>query len=448
MKERCVINDRSGEMLGKEGNMKVLWICNIMLPMIARQLGVSYSNREGWLSGLLERVSQEQGRNRIELGIAFPVEESMGDFQRNMQLGDRMTCRCYGFIENQGTPEIYDSAMEKRFQDILQDFEPDILHIFGTEFPHTLACARVFGHSERTLISVQGLCSCIAEEYMADLPLKVQRQVTLRDRIRQDSLRQQQKKFKKRGEHEIEALRIAGHVAGRTDFDRAQTAKINPAAKYHYLNETLRSIFYRDRWKRTTCQQYSIFLSQGDYPLKGFHYLLQALPRVLEQFPETHVYVAGSNIIDTETWQDRMKLSAYGKYLRKLIKENHLADKITMLGRLSAEDMKAQFLRSHLFVLSSALENSPNSLGEAMLLGVPCVAADVGGVHNLLTDGGDGMLYPAGDVEALADRIMEIFTKEAIVERFSDNARKHARVNHDAEQNYYRLIRIYREMSS
>ena len=259
---------------------------------------------------------------------------------------------------------------------------------------------------------------------MADLPMKVQRQVTLRDRIRQDSLRQQQKKFKKRGEHEKEALGMAGHVAGRTDFDRGQTAKINPSAKYHYLNETLRGIFYRDRWKRTVCQPYSIFLSQGDYPLKGFHYLLQALPRVLEQFPETHVYVAGSNIIDTNTWQETMKLSAYGKYLRRLIKDGHLDGHVTMLGRLAAEDMKAQFLKSHLFVLPSALENSPNSLGEAMLLGVPCVAADVGGVHNLLTDGGDGMLYPAGDVEALADRIMEVFTKEAIVERFSDNARK------------------------
>ena len=445
-------------MSGKGENMKVLWICNIMLPTIARQLGVSYSNREGWLSGLLERVVLESkegkrtkkqiGRNRIELGIAFPVEEDMGDFQRNMQLGESMSCRCYGFVENLDTPEIYDAALETRFQRILQDFEPDIVHIFGTEFPHTLACVRVFGQPEKPLIIIQGLCGCIAEEYMADLPIKVQRQVTLRDRIRKDSLRQQQKKFKKRGAHEKEALGMTGHVAGRTDFDRTQSAKLNPAAEYHYLNETLRAIFYRDRWKRTDCQTYSIFLSQGDYPLKGFHYLLQALPKVLEQFPETHVYVAGSNIIDTQTWQDRMKLSAYGKYLRKLIKENHLTDKITMLGRLSAEDMKAQFLKSHLFVLPSALENSPNSLGEAMLLGVPCVAADVGGVHNLLTDGGDGMLYPAGDVEALADRIIETFTKEAIVERFSDNARKHARVNHDAEQNYYRLIRIYREMLS
>lgn len=419
-----------------------------MLPTIARQLGVSYSNREGWLSGLLERIVQEQGRNRIELGIAFPVDETMEDFRRNMQLGENMSCLCYGFIENMDTPEIYDDGLEKRFRDILDDFQPDILHVFGTEFPHTLACVKAYGRPERTLVGIQGLCSAIAEEYMADLPMKVQRQVTLRDRIRQDSIRQQQKKFKKRGEHERDALLLANHIAGRTDFDRMQTAKINPAAKYHYLNETLRGIFYRDRWKRTVCQPYSIFLSQGDYPIKGFHYLLRAMPRVLEQFPEAHVYVAGNNIIESGSFQDWLKLSAYGKYLRKLIKENRLGDKVTMLGRLSAEEMKERFLQSHLFVLPSALENSPNSLGEAMLLGVPCVAADVGGVHNLLTDGGDGMLYPAGDVEALADSIIEIFTKEAIVERFSDNARKHARVNHDAEQNYYRLIHIYREMTS
>lgn len=428
--------------------MKVLWVCNIMLPTIARQLGVSYSSREGWLSGLLERVVQEQGWNRIELGIAFPVDEEMGNFHRSMQLGENASCHCYGFMENLDTPEIYDDELESRFGEILEDFKPDILHVFGTEFPHALASIKTYARPERTLVGIQGVCSAIAEEYMADLPMKVQRQVTLRDRIRQDSLRQQQKKFKKRGENEKKALLLTGNIAGRTDFDIAQTQKMNPEAKYYYLNETLRGIFYRDRWKRTTCRPYSIFLSQGDYPLKGFHYLLRALPKVLEQYPDTHVYVAGNNIIETGTFQDRLKLSAYGKYLRKLIKENHLGDKITMLGKLTAEEMKEQYLQSHLFVLPSALENSPNSLGEAMLLGVPCVAADVGGVHNLLTDGGDGMLYPAGDVEALADRIIEIFTKEAIVERFSDNARKHARVNHDADQNYYRLIHIYREIVS
>ena len=82
-----------------------------------------------------------------------------------------------------------------------------------------------------------------------------------------------------------------------------------------------------------------------------------------------------------------------------------------------------------------------------MLLGVPSVAANVGGIHNLLTDGGDGLLYPAGDIDALADRILEVFQKELITGKFSDNARRHARDNHDADQAYYRLLSIYREIT-
>lgn len=428
--------------------MKILWVCNIMLPAIAKRLNMPYSNREGWLSGLLDRVISEQDRNRIELAIAFPVEESVGAFDQVMQLGENMSCHCYAFVEDLTMPEKYDPELETYFKLIIDDFQPDIMHVFGTEFPHALASIRVFQNPEHTLVGIQGLISACAKVYMADLPVKVQRQVTFRDMIRKDSIRQQQKKFEKRGVYEIEALKSVKHIAGRTDFDRSETARINPDAEYHYLNETLRGTFYRDRWKRSNCQTYRIFMSQGDYPLKGLHYMLKAMPAILEQFPDAELYVAGSNIISRETWKDTLKLPAYGKYLLKLIRENHLEEKVTMLGRLNAEEMKRQYLASHVFVCPSALENSPNSVGEAMLLGVPCVAANVGGIHNLLTDGGDGFLYPPGDVDALADQIIEIFTKEAIVDRITDNARKHARVNHDANQNYYRLMRIYREMLS
>lgn len=426
--------------------MKVLWVCNIMIPAIARQLGEPYSNKEGWLTAMLDRFLQEQRRNQITLGIAFPTGREIGNISRKLVLVNEESCACYGFVEDLETPEQYDSTIEERMKEIIEDFKPDMIHIFGTEYPHTLACVRAYRQPERTLIGVQGLISACAVAYMADLPGKIQRKFTLRDFIKKDSLKQQKKKFYKRGLYEKEALRMAGHVAGRTDFDKENVAKINPEAKYHLLNETMRSCFYRDRWKQNLCVPYSIFLSQGDYPLKGFHYLLQALPAVLEQYPEAHVNVAGNNILQNTTWKDRLKISAYGKYLRKLIKENGLKDKVTMLGMLDAEGMKEQFLKSHVFVCPSSLENSPNSLGEAMLIGVPCVAADVGGIHNLLVDGGDGLLYPAGNVGELAEKIIEIFSKEAISEKYSDNARKHARETHDADQNYYKMIRIYQEI--
>lgn len=426
--------------------MKVLWVCNIMIPEIAMHFGMPFSSREGWITAMLDRFLQEQHRNRITLGIAFPVTEELGNMSKEMTLGEGASCHCYGFVENLHTPELYDSAIEVRMKEIIDDFKPDMIHIFGTEFPHTLACVRAYGQPSRTLIGIQGVISAYAEAYMSDLPPKVQKQVTFRDFVKQDSLVQQQKKFRKRGEYEKEALRMTGHVAGRTDFDREAVAVINPEAKYHLLNETMRSCFYRDRWSRNACIPYSIFLSQGDYPIKGFHYLLQAMPAVLEKYPDAQIFVSGNNILKSATWKDRIKRSAYGKYLKKLIRENHLKNKITMLGNLDAEGMKEQFLKSHVFVCPSALENSPNSLGEAMLLGVPSVAANVGGIHNLLMDGGDGLLYPAGSVEGLSEKLIEIFEKEFISEKYSHNARRHARETHDADQNYYKMIRIYREI--
>ena len=93
--------------------------------------------------------------------------------------------------------------------------------------------------------------------------------------------------------------------------------------------------------------------------------------------------------------------------------------------------MKERYLLSHVFVCPSSLENSPNSLGEAMLLGVPCVASNVGGIPSMMVGGQDGLLFPPGDIEALASSIIEIFDSEAITRVYSRNAKKHAHENHD-----------------
>ena len=84
--------------------MKVLWVCNIMLPAIAKQLEEPYSNREGWLTATLERFLQEQRRNQITLGIAFPATKEIGNISRKLQLVEEEACSCYGFIEDLDTP--------------------------------------------------------------------------------------------------------------------------------------------------------------------------------------------------------------------------------------------------------------------------------------------------------------------------------------------------------
>lgn len=423
---------------------KVLWVCNIMLPVIARELGLAYSNREGWLSGIFDQMADEDKSSKIELSICFPV----GDEKSFQDLAVRGV-KCYGFYENLNRPEIYEEGLEARFGEILADVQPDMIHIFGTEFPHALAAARAFKKPEKTLIGIQGLCYEIAKVYMAELPKGVQTKVTFRDFLRKDSLKQQQEKFYLRGKNEIEAISLAGHITGRTGFDREGTARINQKAVYYHMNETMRSSFYEGKWSLTACEKHSIFLGQGDYPLKGFHFLLEAMPEILKKYPDTVLYVAGNSVISHSTLKEKLKLPAYGKYLLELIDKYGLKDKVIMLGKLTEEEMKQRFLNSHVFVCASVLENSPNTVGEAMLLGVPVAASEAGGIPDMITDGVDGLLFEKGNAQAMAEAIELIFdgtTKEdgrTIAEKLSENARKKAGTVHNGETNYKRLLEIY-----
>ena len=223
--------------------MKVLWLCNIMLPFIAKSLGHKIVVKEGWLSGLASKLMQNQENNNITLAICFPSSDDFklveGDdslFVKNSVKG----VAYYVFREDTIHPENYDASMEESLSAIVKDFEPEIVHIFGTEYPHTLAMTKAFARPERTLIGIQGLCGEIAEVYMADLPVAVQKKKTFRDILKKDGLLEQQQKFVHRGENEKQALALTGHVTGRTDFDKEMTQKLAPQAKYHFMNETLR----------------------------------------------------------------------------------------------------------------------------------------------------------------------------------------------------------------
>ncbi len=422
--------------------MKVLWLCNIMLPAYAKAHGISYSVREGWLTGCLDRI-QKANENKITLAICFPMEGSELPFKEEID-----GVLYYGFSENLEHPETYDAEAERRFHVILDDFLPDVVHIFGTEFPHSLAMLRAFDKPERVLLGIQGICGAIAEEYMADIPKEVQKSATFRDRLKEDSLMQQVEKYKIRAVHEREALKLTGNITGRTAFDKEETSKINPDARYYQMNETMRPCFYTGKWEEKNVEPHSIFLSQGDYPLKGFHFMLQAMPAILEKYPDAHLYVAGNNIIGKgkSKYPYFVRASAYGKYLKALISKNKLKKKVTMVGMLTDEEMKKRFLRSSIFVCPSVVENSPNSLGEAMLLGVPVVAARAGGIPSMLQSGKDGLLFEKSNVEMLTNSIIQMWDEPVISAVYGDNASRHARITHDADINYNRLIEIYTDI--
>jgi len=419
--------------------MNILWLTNIPLPEACILMNEQPNPFGGWLEISSARLAKEEG---ISLSVAFPKISAKDVLEIK---GNNITYFVF--------PTVNEISLRSKNDDffltqILNKVKPDVVHIFGTEFAHTLAMVNACNKLEINLvISIQGLVSVCAKHYMANLPLYVQNRFTIRDFIKQDNINQQRNKFVNRGAQEIEALQKVKHVIGRTTWDRACTYQINPDAKYHFCNETLREEFYKHIWDIDCCEKHSIFISQGSYPIKGLHFMLEAMPLILRHFPEAKLYIGGQNITKSDTLKEKFRISSYGKYIRELIMRYNLNNNVVFTGILNERQMCERYLQSHVFVCPSSIENSSNSLGEAMILGVPCVASAVGGVTDLITHNEEGFVYQIDAPYMLAYYICELFSNNELVLKFSENARNHALLTNDPEKNLECMIEIYKNIT-
>lgn len=167
---------------------------------------------------------------------------------------------------------------------------------------------------------------------------------------------------------------------------------------------------------------------------------------ILRSYRDAMLYTTGESPLKAKGWLESQRLNYYQLYLAKRIRELGLENNVRFLGRLDETQMREQYLRSNVFVCCSSIENSSNSIGEAMLLGMPVVASDVGGVKNLLTHGQEGLIYPFDENYMLAYYVERVFRDEAMAQRMGGSAHARAAVTHDPELNDRKLMEIYREL--
>ena len=188
------------------------------------------------------------------------------------------------------------------------------------------------------------------------------------------------------------------------------------------------------------------FLSRTEvYAYKGLHNLIKALAIVQKFYPNVKLIVAGPNILRGGLLKSYLYSTCYGLYIAKLIEKYKLSQNIKFVGPLDAVGMKKQLLSSNIYVLPSYIENSPNSLGEAQLLGVPCIAADVGGVPDLISNHDCEVSYRFEDYELLAYHICQFFDKSKMFD--NRGLREAAIERYDRKNNVKDLVNIYTDIS-
>lgn len=146
-----------------------------------------------------------------------------------------------------------------------------------------------------------------------------------------------------------------------------------------------------------------IILTVGDrLENKGFHLLIDALPRIRDQHPDVLAVIVGG---PPRFGRD------FTPELESRIREHGLEDRVLLAGARPHDELPWWYSAADLFVLLSAREGSPNVLLEALACGTPAVATAVGGIRDELADGGRGVLLSERTSAAAANGVVSVLNR-------------------------------------
>ncbi len=412
---------------------RVLWIVNIVLPAVAEDLGLNKTPFGGWLTLMTDRLAL---RDDFRIGVAMraPVK-TLTRIEKNGIVYYAMP---------QSASDAFD-VDDGTVAEVLADFVPDVLHAEGSEMAYTRRFLKAWAGPK--LLSLQGVINGNRNYDLGRLPLlsmlnplRPKTALTAAALMANFALR-----FLPRLKAERETIQLAGHIMGRTTWDRAQAWAINPHATYHHCSRILRDAFYGAAWDSSGYESHSIFVGNAASPRKGTHVVIEAVRLLRRAYPDIRLYIAGESPQEGASFKRHV---GYPAYVCDLIDQHGLKDRVTFTGLLDEQGMVRRMEQSHVFVMSSIIENSPNTLGEAMMVGTPSVSSFTGGVPSMASDEVDVLMYRADDPAMLAVQIKRLFDDPALAGRLSASARTRARRTHDPDANVQALVTAYDRISA
>ena len=208
--------------------MKVMWLINFAVPIITEGEGTTANVNEGWISGMLNALTNYNG---VHLAICYPQKKS-----EDIQYDVIANIEYVGYPQTEDARE-YDPRLKGKFVQIIEKTAPDIVHLMGTEFPHCYSMVEACIErkiKQNLVVSIQGLVSIYAQHYLNTLPVNVVYGRTIRDWIKNENQYKAAQKLKNRGKYERQALALIPNVIGRTDWDMACTMQLAPNAHYYH----------------------------------------------------------------------------------------------------------------------------------------------------------------------------------------------------------------------
>lgn len=419
--------------------MRVLWFS--LSPCGSLRRNQEQRVIQGWMISLEDEVKKYPD---IELSVAFfsETESEPYDFDGvryyPMYL-PKASSKIGRVIERYKSIKSVDKKMLPVMLDVVREVNPDIIHVHGTEERFGLIQNSVTNIP--IVFSIQGLIAPYKEKYFTGLPNKeIYHYESFIDKLIKMSYRDGYKSFQFRAKREVAYLNKAKYIFGRTYWDETITGMLNSDRKYYVVDEILRSPFYQAQWSKASFSD-ELFrivstISGGIY--KGYETVLKTAALLKQNTNLKFEWI----IVGYDKQTKWVQIAE--RYTN--IKSSDV--NVKLMGRLDAEHLVSTLKNADVYVHVSHIENSPNSVCEAMLLGMPVIASYAGGTGSMLKNEKEGILLQDGDPYVYAGTIMDMYAHFDKAKLYGENARQRALVRHDPVRIGKQLMRAYEDILS
>lgn len=419
--------------------MKVLWLSNTPCGAVEIIKGGSYFC--GWMNSMEDAI---RSHSEIELSVAYYSESDDAPFEyRGVRYFPLYIGKPGNALLRIYRRFVFDKSLDRRLDivlsSVIDSLKPDIIHIHGTE--------RSWGHifdmnlNIPKAISIQGFLSPYSLKFFAGIPTAyVGKTERIYDRLRGSTFYRQYASMVYNARREREYLAKCKNVFGRTQWDKNVAYAINPDIRYFIVNEIMRKPFFNIERKVifNPSSTLRIVSTMSDSLYKGFENVLQTA-HILKSSGKTDFVweVIGLS-------QDSKTVRFAEKYTG--IKSSEV--NISFRGSMDAEGIADVLIGCDVYVQNSHIENSPNSVCEAMLASLPVIASFAGGTSSIITDRVNGLLVQDGDPYACAGAIISLCDNPSYASELAGNAYETAIAKHTDEAAYNELLKAYTSIIS
>jgi len=411
--------------------MRILWFTNT--PSNAYE-DYNYKNYGGgWISSLETLIAEV---NHYNLGICFYYSgEKFKKIKRGSVVYYGMPIKIGNPLSRIITRQLanLDDEDATFINDVIEDFKPDLIHVFGTERGYGKVLRN---RPEKIVFNLQGLLSPITAVYF---PLEFSKWKALwgsgfNSIIRGTTMFHDFQMLRKKATREKIIIEKWHYFIGRTDWDRNYISLINPAARYFHCEEMLRKEFFSAAWVQPSEVNPDNEIVIGTTINTNLFKGIDLIYRVLALLPD---YKIKWKVFGIKR-EDRIN-----RMVCKVLKINPGSINIDFHDQVDVDDLISQLKTCHFFVHPSYIDNSSNSVCEAMLLGMPVLTSSVGGLKSLVKDGETGFFFNPYDKYDLAGLLINLINNYEKAMIAGTAARKVAASRHSSESIMSRMDQIY-----